>query len=1709
MKKTIQSLLLAILFVGLFAFNNANAQVVVAGSGGAANGSYATLKLAFDALNLEAVQAGNNITVTINAAGYAAGAETAPCVLNQPATSSWATLTITPIGAVTVSGAIVAGSTLIDLNGADNVTIDGLNASGNSMIISNTTASATSGTSTIRMQTDATGNTITNCTVLGSFSAAVATNGGNIYFGAGAVTTGNDNNTISNCNIGPAGANLPTKGVYGNGSTTNTTVYNSGNTITGCNIFDYFGAAVASAGIYITGGNTDYTITNNKLYQSATRTQTTGAIHAGIQLASANINNCTISGNTVGFANNTGTGTYEFVGVSSSSRFYPIYISSHGTVTATSIQGNTVKNIKISGLVSGTSTSSPFAGILVSSGLANIGNVTGNTIGSSSSPASIDYTSTGTSTGELYGIYFFPSASCNISNNVIGGIRGTNTSTGGHLIYGIRAFTSSTSPITNTFVNNTVGYSAAPIENNAATSTASRVIGLYSQSGASVLTGNTISNLNCVAPNVGTGSASSVLGIWSDNSSATTGNNISGNTIHSLSNTNATAAVWVTGMTYNGSTTAGTYNIQKNFVHSLNITSSSATATMNGIYIIGGIATYYNNMVRLGIDASGNSVGAGVAINGISEQVAGTDNIYFNSVYIGGSGVAGSTNTYAFISTITTNTRNFRDNIFYNARSNGAGTGKHYAVRVGGTAPNPAGLTINNNVYLANGAGGVFGFFNLLDVANLAAWKTAVGQDLNSFESNPQYLTPNGTASTVDLHINPSIPTNVEGNGFDVVTITEDYDSQTRSGLTPVDIGADAGNFTPGADITGPAIVYTLLSNTSSTSSRTLIATITDASGVDQSAGNKPRVYYKKSTDANDLASWKTTQVTTISVDSYTFNIDYSLLSPVVAGDVIQYFVIAQDLMGTPNVGINAASLNSPATSVNLAAGNFPASSPNSYIIVGAPLSGDYTIGVLAFNRASGKNITMERVVKKVIKEVFVADQTTDNVKSTDAKELASPYAGKGKMVMQEVEEVSFVPMENGREYTEPLYVKRSENPELPVDAGAGVYGTITAAIADLNLRGVSGAVRFLLLDATYPTETYPITVSSITGASVSNTVTLKPNTGVTSTVSGSSSAGPIFKINSSYFTIDGSNTVNGTTRDLTIENTSTTTPQVVRIGSIGTTPIVGSGVKNCTAINGVNTSSAIVLLDNAGSLGGYFNDITIQNNNVQKSYVGIYTFAIVSAGNGSGLAISSNSVNSTGANQIRNVGIYLQGIDGGTVSSNDIGNFETATSENDRGIWLATSTKNVVVEKNVIHDIIYTGTAGYGGKGVSVSTAAAASNISIQNNMIYNMAGDGDSYTTFGALYDPTGIVVYIAGTAGVNIYYNSIYLYGNTLNFSALSYSIGIALDDGATATVVNNSIQNNCGLLGATGVGAVAIALETSASQLTAVNKNNYYCNASSGINNIGKISTTDYPTLAGWNAAASDASLSGNPQYISTTNLHISLATNSINNNNGATGTGVTTDIDGNPRSATKPDIGADEFTGAYVLNLTVASEYCPTGLYTVKLYDASVAEVGSATNVAITDNATSLNLVYNGITDLTGGYFSIAGVNTLFSWSNLNTINPSDASSITYNMTTAQTQEFSSNLRFNGNNVWSIISGDVNQDETVDATDLAAVENDVVCTSPAGCNSGYPTDLNCDGDNVDASDLAIVENNQGVFVTYPPAANGINPDKSFKVTLPMK
>ncbi|WP_395051900.1 fibronectin type III domain-containing protein [Flavobacterium sp.] len=740
----------------------------------------------FAALNTAAAGTGS---VTILQTGDST-AELGTTSLNP--STNWSSVLLNPQGARTISGTTtgVAPLQLIDFAGADNVTFNGLNTGGNSLTISNLSTSNVSGTSTIRFISGAVSNTITNCTILGSSTTTIANLGGTIYFATDALTTtGNDTNTISNNNIGPAGANLPTKAIFGSGTTTTTAIGNSGNIITNNNIFDYFGVAVASAGIYTAAGCNAWSITNNKFYQSATRTWTTGAEHNAINIQGSALTSgaqgFTITGNTIGFANNLGTGTYTMTG--STGTFRAIRFTGITGGIISDISNNTIANVSLTGVTSsGASTSAPFAAILVNNGLVSNNN---NIIGSQSTTGSLVFSTNTTTATDVYGIYNFSGDIWTSNGNTIGGISVTNAAaTGTQIVYGLRANTGT--GVTWTANNNLIGGTVANSIALNSTGAASQVIGMQSANAPMSFTSNTIRNLT---NNNGTGTtvSASVIGICQV--SATPNSTLSQNTIFNLSNSNTTAATTVTGIQFSG----GSVNVvDRNYIHSLTSSTNSTTAEINGIRVGGGTTVYRNNMIALGSGVS-NAIGSAASnsntsgVNGFCGAL-GTDSFFNNSIYIGGTATAGSGASYAFNGVQTTNTRSFRNNIFVNNRTNSGATGKNYNIKINGTTANPAGLTINNNVYFGNGTGNVFGFFNGLDVASLSAWQTAVGQDANSFNENPQFINPTNT--TPDLHIHPTNPTPVEGTGIDL-GVTLDFDGQTRSGLTPTDIGADAGNF--------------------------------------------------------------------------------------------------------------------------------------------------------------------------------------------------------------------------------------------------------------------------------------------------------------------------------------------------------------------------------------------------------------------------------------------------------------------------------------------------------------------------------------------------------------------------------------------------------------------------------------------------------------------------------------------------------------------------------------------------------------------------------------------------------------------------------------------------------------------------------------------------------------------------------------------------
>lgn len=970
--------------------------VVVTSSGGTAFATYATLAASFSAINSGTHIGTIAITVGNNTTEPAAGA-----ILNASGagSASYTSISVQPFGNVTISGTSTAGLPLVDFNGADNVSVNGLNTGGNSLTISNLSTSSTSGTSTMRFQADATNNTITNCSVLGSATMSTGTNGGNIWFGSAAITTGSDNNTISNCDIGPAGTNLPTKCFYFSGSGNNEPGNaNSGITITNNNIFNYFSASSSSAGIDLNSGSLAVTITNNKFYQTASRTMSsTGLTHSGIKISnSAAVATFTITGNTIGFASSAGTGSYTLVFPSTSSAaFLPINLSV-GVNTATTVQSNTIAGIALSGSSSGTSATAPFRGIYISSGLTTCNS---NIIGSQSSTGSITYTSSSSSASDIIGIFNFGTSNWITNSNSIGGITGSNSSTGATNIYGLRCNTSSSA--TWTCNSNIIGGMVASSINSTTSSTSTIVNGILNSNPAGTFTSNIIRNMT-VAGGTGTSSSASMIGICINASSAN--HTLSQNQIFNLSNTNVSAATIVTGIQYSAS--SGTNIVERNLIYGLTSSTNSSSAEINGIRVSGGTTTYRNNMIALGETVT-NAIGTAATnsntsgLNGINEFL-GTNNFWHNSVYIGGSASAGSGSSYAFNGTQTFNTRSFRNNIFVNARSNGGASGSHYAVKINGSSANPTGLTINNNIYYVSGTGGVFGYFNGANRVSLAAWQTAVGQDAASLNVDPIFIDP--TNATPNLHVQNTSPADLVGAALGV---TDDYDGETRSSLTPNDIGADAflgvpcssadgGTISPSTNSVCSGLIYNMSSTgattgsgityqweVSSTGGGVGFSNVTGGTGATTTSYTTDMLtagtyYYRLRVECNNGPITGYSNELTLTVNA-TPTASASSNSPICAGSTL-------NLTGTTNAG----------TTFTWTGPNGFSSSVQSPSIAGATTLAAGSYSFTAFNGTCASTVSTTTVVVNPSPTNVVASVDFTNICETDVVNLTSsgdPYS--------------------------------------------------------------------------------------------------------------------------------------------------------------------------------------------------------------------------------------------------------------------------------------------------------------------------------------------------------------------------------------------------------------------------------------------------------------------------------------------------------------------------------------------------------------------------------------------------------------------------------------------------------------------------------------------------------------------------------------------
>lgn len=765
----------------------------------------------FDAINKGVVSGNINAIILENLT------EDGTVALNQWSESGAGnyTLKIAPSEDIekVISGNVA--NAMIRFNGADRVTIDGrFNGSGNYLTLRNTHAS----NPVILYSNDACNNTLRNCSIEGNVSGNPL-----IYIGVAKTGgTGNDYILISNNNIRSRTdvAGTYQYGIYAFGSGSNTSMFNDNISILNNAFYDFYTNGASCIALYIDDGNTDFTISGNSFYQTATRTPSTSTtgFHA-ILVSSRNGGNFQVTNNYIGGTAPLCGGTPMTItagtGISSFMYWIRLYVGSN---VASSVQGNVIRNINFTSNYSNSTTtaSSPliFDGIFVQEGTVNIGNISGNTIGSSTANGSIVVTASGscTNTANLspafYGIDFRGVKGI-INNNIIGGINlinnQTKTSTGLATLSGYGIVTSSNilydMPVQNNIIGSTTvadswlgtgtstdgllfegilmaNNSSYTVNNNtvanltnnttgANTSSFIRGIDLVSN-GNPTVTNNSVFNLNTSVQNTNN-TTPCVVGIQS----RTTNTNqvYENNLIYGLrSTTTAAVNTIVEGIAL---TSNGAAKVSKNRIYDLTNTATGTAPSIYGMYVYYASSVYSNNMIILNNSTNTNSV----IIRGIYDNAGTSNSYYYNSVLIGGSQASGTTKSQAFVRDNPTNVI-IKNNILYNMRTGGTGN-IHFAISNAYTTNTPYLWSESdyNNLYSSDP--------NAIGEWNTTAYDFANWKTISSKDANSKSITVNFTSLTNDLHLTGGSIGDMNLAGTPISGITTDFDGDTRNSTKP------------------------------------------------------------------------------------------------------------------------------------------------------------------------------------------------------------------------------------------------------------------------------------------------------------------------------------------------------------------------------------------------------------------------------------------------------------------------------------------------------------------------------------------------------------------------------------------------------------------------------------------------------------------------------------------------------------------------------------------------------------------------------------------------------------------------------------------------------------------------------------------------------------------------------------------------------------
>lgn len=492
-------------------------------------------------------------------------------------------------------------------------------------------------------------------------------------------------------------------------------------------------------------------------------------------------------------------------------------------------------------------------------------------------------------------------------------------------------------------------------------------------------------------------------------------------------------------------------------------------------------------------------------------------------------------------------------------------------------------------------------------------------------------------------------------------------------------------------------------------------------------------------------------------------------------------------------------------------------------------------------------------------------------------------------------------------------------------------YLTLASALTAVNAGTITGDCMFYITSSL--TETANVSLGVNTDG---HSITFKPAAGTVDTITFTkttdntgASGNWVFGVpnltttsstnygmlTTNNIIIDGSNAVGGTTRDLVIQNVAAAHANTVVIRLLG--EVNNFTLKNAVVKQLSTAASYAVALVNRFFTPTVFtpDTILVENCEINATQLKGQAFATTNSGtlptpwNGiSNLTIKNNKLLGTAR------GIFLNYVGGPTVISGNeikVNQVQSKTSAFGIFLYVVDSASVIDIYNNKINQLqtVLNNTGGYYTAGIECgNNQLLPYTVNIYNNF---MSGFATSATADTAIF--YGIRATANAAPTVNLYHNTIYMDNLEPVASAFTY-YGLYMSQGAV-TAKNNIFFNNEG-----EVNSYALVRTGTAGTLVS-NYNNIY--PAGTLSNVGLWGTTPLPTLANWqDSSAQDAnSKSVFVNFVSTSDLHLTGASNGDKNLSGFPLASITTDFDGDLRDATFPYMGADEANTPLPVELT--------------------------------------------------------------------------------------------------------------------------------------------------------------------------------------------